>query len=225
MNLIRKLVSKLNTDKYFRSYSQEGEDMVLRDLFGNKQHGFYIDIGAYDPFRFSNTNYFCELGWTGINIEPSPDGFKEFEIHRKRDKNLNIGIGLEESELVYFRFEEAALNTFDADRVRFLEETTTYKSKDNVKVKVRPLSGVLHEFSMGREIDFMNIDVEWNEISVLKSGDWKAFRPKVILIEILDFDLETISHNPIHLLLKEIGYRFYCKTPRTCFYLDKNFSI
>lgn len=224
MNLIKKIVSRPKAENYFRSYSQEGEDMVLRDLFGDKKDGRYVDIGAYDPFRFSNTNYFYELGWTGINIEPSPDGFKKFEIHRKRDQNLNIGIGLEESELVYYRFEEAALNTFDAERVKFLEENTSYKSKDSVKVKVRPLSNVLQQFSLDKEIDFMNIDVEWNEISVLKSGDWTKFRPKVILIEILNFDLETITNNPIHLLLKEIGYYFYCKTPRTCFYLDKNFQ-
>ncbi|WP_246838284.1 FkbM family methyltransferase [Leptospira meyeri] len=199
--------------------------MVLRDLFGDKKKGYYVDIGAYDPYRFSNTSYFYELGWTGINIEPSPDGYKRFEIHRIRDQNLNIGIGLAESELVYYRFEEAALNTFDAERVKFLEETTNYKSKDNVKVKVRPLASVLQEFAPNQEIDFMNIDVEWNEISVLKSGDWKKFRPKVILIEILDFDLETITKNPIHLLLIEMGYFFYCKTPRTCFYLEKDFHI
>ncbi|EKJ88551.1 FkbM family methyltransferase [Leptospira meyeri] len=225
MFLIKRIVNKLQSKNYFRSYSQEGEDMVLRDLFGDKRDGHFVDIGAYDPFRFSNTNYFYELGWTGINIEPSPDGFRQFEIHRKQDINLNIGIGLVESELVYYRFEEAALNTFDAERVKFLEETTNYKSKDSVKVKVRPLASVLQEFSLDKKIDFMNIDVEWNEISVLKSGDWKKFRPKVILIEILNFELETIAKNPIHLLLNEIGYSFYCKTPRTCFYLDKNFSI
>lgn len=219
------ILKKLVSDQFFRSYSQEGEDMILRDLFGDKKNGYYVDIGAYDPFRFSNTNFFYELGWIGINVEPSPDGFQQFEIHRKRDKNLNIGIGLEESELVYYRFEEAALNTFDAERVKFLEETTIYKSKDSVKVKVRPLANVLQEFALNQEIDFMNIDVEWNEISVLKSGDWKKFRPKVILIEILNFDLETIAKNPIHLLLKEIGYNFYCKTPRTCFYLDKDVSL
>lgn len=218
--------NKRKTSKFFHcSYSQEGEDMILRDLFSDKKNGFYIDIGAYDPFRFSNTNYFYELGWIGINIEPSPDGFKKFEIHRKRDKNLNLGIGLEESELVYYRFEEGALNTFDADRVKFLEETTVYKAKDTVNVKVRPLANVLRDYSQNQEIDFMNIDVEWNEISVLKSGDWKTFRPKVILIEILDFDLETISRNPTHLLLKEIGYHFYCKTPRTCFYVNNEVTF
>ncbi|EMY61817.1 methyltransferase FkbM domain protein [Leptospira terpstrae serovar Hualin str. LT 11-33 = ATCC 700639] len=225
MYLIKRILNKLQTQNYYRSYSQEGEDMVLRDFFGDKRNGYYVDIGAYDPFRFSNTNHFYELGWNGINIEPSPDGFKKFEIHRKRDLNLNIGIGLEESELIYYRFEEAALNTFDLERVKFLEKTTNYRSTDNVKVRVKPLASVLREFPLNKEIDFMNIDVEWNEISVLKSGDWKKFRPKVILIEILDFDLETIAKNPIHLLLNEIGYRFYCKTPRTCFYLDKNFSI
>ncbi|EOQ88230.1 methyltransferase FkbM domain protein [Leptospira yanagawae serovar Saopaulo str. Sao Paulo = ATCC 700523] len=215
----------MKPDSFYRSYSQEGEDMILRDLFGNKQKGFYVDIGAYDPIRFSNTQYFYELGWSGINIEPSPNALRNFEIHRKRDKNLNLGIGLTDSELTYYQFEEGALNTFDSERVKFLEATTIYVAKNSVKIKVRPLASVLRDFSNGNEIDFMNIDVEWNEISVLKSGDWNTFRPKVILIEILDFDLETISKNPIHLFLSDIGYNFLCKTPRTCFYLDRNAPI
>ena len=55
-----------------RSYSQEGEDMILRRIFGDKRLGFYVDVGAHDPRRFSNTYYFYKRGWRGINIEPRP---------------------------------------------------------------------------------------------------------------------------------------------------------
>src|SRR3989344_9673220 len=52
------------------SYSQRGEDIVIDHLLKHKKIGFYIDVGANDPIRFSNTNRFYKRGWTGINIEP-----------------------------------------------------------------------------------------------------------------------------------------------------------
>ena len=40
------------------SFSQEGEDLVLQRLIGIKSNGFYVDIGAHHPYRFSNTYKF-----------------------------------------------------------------------------------------------------------------------------------------------------------------------
>ncbi|MEA2065142.1 MAG: SAM-dependent methyltransferase, partial [Patescibacteria group bacterium] len=37
------------------SYSQEGEDMILKRIFESQKNGFYIDVGAHHPKRFSNT--------------------------------------------------------------------------------------------------------------------------------------------------------------------------
>jgi hypothetical protein len=41
-----------------RSYSQEGEDLILAGLIGDRPRGFYVDIGAHHPHRFSNTFIF-----------------------------------------------------------------------------------------------------------------------------------------------------------------------
>ena len=45
------------------SYSHEGEDIVLSNLFSGKKQGFYIDVGAHHPKRFSNTYLFYKKGW------------------------------------------------------------------------------------------------------------------------------------------------------------------
>ena len=57
---------------YQKSYSQEGEDILLSRIFRNQKKGFYVDIGAHHPTRFSNTYYFYKLGWRGINIDAIP---------------------------------------------------------------------------------------------------------------------------------------------------------
>lgn len=34
--------------------------------------GRFLDIGAFNPFEFSNTRALFEMGWSGVMIEPSP---------------------------------------------------------------------------------------------------------------------------------------------------------
>ena len=61
-------------------FSQEGEDVILRRIFEDQKNGFYIDIGAHHPKRFSNTYYFYDRGWEGINIDATPGSMKFFKI-------------------------------------------------------------------------------------------------------------------------------------------------
>jgi hypothetical protein len=77
---------------FTNSYSQYGEDKIIDRLLGYKKSGFYINVGANHPYRFSNTYMFYKKGYRGVNIEPNPISFEKFLI-RKGDINLNIGIG------------------------------------------------------------------------------------------------------------------------------------
>src|SRR5690348_16491596 len=96
------------------SYSQDGEDVVLRRLLEGRKNGFYVDVGAHHPRRFSNTFYFYRRGWRGINIDANPDAIKLFRRERASDINLCVGIGELTGNLSFHFFNEPALNTFDA---------------------------------------------------------------------------------------------------------------
>lgn len=73
-------------------YSQDGEELYLRAKFSKAVSGFYVDVGAYHPYRFSNTYWAYKRGWNGINIEPNADAKELFDRVRKRDINLCCGI-------------------------------------------------------------------------------------------------------------------------------------
>src|SRR5882762_9035683 len=88
-----------------KSYSQEGEDMILQRIFAGKERGFYVDVGAHHPRRFSNTYFFYRKGWSGINIEPSPEAVRAFQSDRKRDTNLQCGISDRAGNLTYYSFD------------------------------------------------------------------------------------------------------------------------
>jgi len=68
-------------------YSQGAEDIILASIFGNREKGFWVDVGAHHPQRFSNTYLFSLKGWTGINIDALPGSMAIFKKMRPNDIN------------------------------------------------------------------------------------------------------------------------------------------
>ena len=52
-----------------RNFSQANEEKIISELFKKKPKGFYIDVGCYNPRKYSNTALLYKKGWTGINID------------------------------------------------------------------------------------------------------------------------------------------------------------
>jgi len=84
--------SGLVVEKKFVMYSQDFEDWILFCALHDVENGFYVDVGANDPWALSVTKAFYERGWHGINIEPLRDKYDELCLDRPRDINLNLGI-------------------------------------------------------------------------------------------------------------------------------------
>lgn len=57
------------------SYSQNDEEGVILRFFEGREPGRFLDIGAHDGVRLSNTRALSDLGWTGTLVEPSPMPF------------------------------------------------------------------------------------------------------------------------------------------------------
>lgn len=167
---------------FFNSYSQLGEDLVINKILRGKKNFFYVDVGANDPDRFSNTKYYYLRGGHGINIEPNVINFKKFVKSRKRDINLNIGISDKNNTLKFYEFKPSTLSTFSKK-----------DSDENIKngydligcedILVMKLSDVFDKYLKGNSIDFLSVDTEGFDIKVLMSNDWKKYRPSVICVE------------------------------------------
>ncbi|PRD48922.1 FkbM family methyltransferase [Sphingobacterium haloxyli] len=204
----------------YRSYSQEGEDVVLLSFYEGKKkyRGFYVDVGAHHPYRFSNTMAFYKRGWKGINIEPNPDAMKWFRWFRKRDVNLNVGIAENNGTLTYYCFNEPALNGFSKRISEERDHSTRYSITNTIAVPVRRLDAVLDEhLKENTEIDFLSIDAEGFDLAVLQSNNWVKYRPRYILVED-NFEIGVVPTTPIIEFLKQKGYRMVAKTKRTLFF-------
>jgi FkbM family methyltransferase len=163
------------------SYAQNFEDVMLARAFPGAA-GFYVDVGANDPDIDNVSRHFYERGWSGINIEPLSANSAELRRKRPRDINLEIAVGEEEGTITFYEIGKwHGYSTTDAalaaqhrqDGLKVVEHT----------VPVRKLSAILDEHAAGRAIDFLKIDVEGTELSVLRGADLRRHRPKIIVLE------------------------------------------
>lgn len=191
------------------SYSQRGEDLVIDRLSGYKKRGFYVDVGAYDPDRFSNTKRFYLKGWKGINIEPNTSNYKSFLRERERDINLNSGIGNHNTKLNFYQFIPDTLSTFSQKEAGKYQKQG-YKLVGTTKVLVRRLKTIFEQYRPHNKIDFVSIDTEGYEIEVLKSNDWTKYKPTLICIESIEHAVKNKKSRPIKNIdnfLIEKGYK------------------
>lgn len=206
--LLKKFIESFGMEFLRKSYGQKGEDLALDKFSGNKRKGFYVDVGANDPHRFSNTKRFYLRGWTGINIEPDVDNWQKLSSQRKRDINLNFGIGESTSSLKLYKFIPHTLSTFSKEEAdNYVGQG--YKLEKIVLVEVKKLEDILAEYCKG-DIDFMGIDTEGFDMQVLKSNNWNRFRPKLICIKSVSHTMRGLynkkkdNHDNF---LTNIGYR------------------
>lgn len=217
---VRRLAERLDPFVHL-AYSQDGEDMILRRLFEGRKQGFYVDIGAHHPFRFSNTCYFHRLGWTGLSVDPNPDAMKAFVRERPSDINVCVGVSDIAGELAFHFFNEPALNTFDADLASERARIPGYRLLETRCIAVRRLDDLLTEYlPRNQTIDFLSIDVEGMDLSVLRSSDWNRFRPRVLLVEAHERTVQAIENDPINVFVAAAGYRLIAKTLNTLIYED-----
>jgi FkbM family methyltransferase len=195
--------------------------MILRRIFSGRSRGFYVDIGAHHPRRFSNTHGFYRQGWHGINIEPNPAAIQTFRTARGRDVNLQCGVGVEAARVRYYLFDEPALNTFDAEVVASRLANTPYKLVGSMEVAVERLQDILAAHLPAEQaIDFLSIDVEGYDLQVLQSNDWQRYRPACVLVESRDTSLEEALRGNICLFMRHHSYELFAKTFNTLVFRD-----
>lgn len=180
----------------------EGEDLQVLELTKNIKNGFYVDAGCYHPTHLSNTFLLYKKNWNGINIDVSELSISLFNFMRSNDLNMNLAISNFEGEVtIYHQKKMSQLTTINK---KISNERMQGEIKER-KIKSQKLTTVLNNSKYkNRKIDFLNIDVEGVDLEVLKSLDFKVYRPRVICIEIID---KKIEDSKIYNYLKNLDYK------------------
>ncbi len=200
------------------SFSQEGEDIIIDNLINYKEKGFYVDIGALHPARFSNTMRFYYRGWSGLNVDAMPGSMQLFNKLRPRDINVEAGVSSNGENMIYYKFNEPALNTFDNKKAEKLIKQGQYQLTEEIEVQTYTVMEILDRYiAKNQKIDIMDIDIEGFDEPVINQIDWEKYHPEIVLAEKLDNHFVM----PLEILDKN-GYQIAAWTGRTVIYKLRN---
>ena len=203
------------------SFSQGGEDLIVTAIWkkylDDKSDFRYLDIGAHHPIRASNTCLLYRRGARGINIEADPVLFELFPKERTEDTNLNIGIGAENSEKAdFYVMKQRDCSTFSREMMEYYTQANFTCLDYVVQVPLRTIDSVLESLSAG-SLDFVNIDVEGLDFSILKAWNFERYHVSVFCVETNKED----TCDEIRKLMRNAGYVVFEQTGKNTIFVDK----
>jgi FkbM family methyltransferase len=203
-------------------FSQGGEDIVLSWIFRNQS----IDVGAHHPFKGSNTYELYKNGWSGVIIDPLPNTKKLFNTHRKRDIALEIAIGRKKKKATYFQFAEPLVNTLDPTAAQELIEKGDIPLIRKTNIEVTPLKNICATHLARKKLDLLCVDAEGFDLQILKTHDWKKWRPSVVVVEVpTKHDCADIQKSEIGMYLTKKKYRLYSRVWGSAIFIDPDLTL
>jgi FkbM family methyltransferase len=170
------------------SYSQLKQDLEVVKYYKYKKNGYFIEIGASDGIKLSNT-YLLEqqYNWTGICVEPIPDKYKLLCKNRKKSHCCDNAVYNESNLEVVFDI----ANNYD-----LLSGISTHidchqnavnKNKTQITVKTITMNDLLEKYNAPEFIDYLSLDTEGTEYEILKGINFDKYK----------FGLIDVEHNYI----------------------------
>lgn len=223
--IAKKIIRSFTAYAYKRSYSQCGEDLIVRYIFNVlKVHKpTYLDIGAHHPLHLNNTYTFYRHGSKGVSVEPDPKLHARIQRKRPGDVNLNVGVAGESGTLDFYVMSAPTLNTFSLKEAKEAESSKV-KIDKVLRIPVVSVNEILEQHFPNAAPDFLSIDVEGMDFEIVKSIELKRWRPKVICAETLSYSELTGGEklNEIHQYLEGHGYRVYADTYINTIFIDRD---
>ena len=169
-------------------YGQFSTDVLIELYFQGQASGNCIEVGAANGTRGSNTLYFEKLGWNTLCIEPNP--LYASEIKKTRKKLVQCACGSEYSEKEMFTVFDigehnimSSLSGLQPDKRLLQSHGHVINKSYQIEVEVKTLNSILDENDFPEKIDFISIDTEGTELSVLKGIDLQRYDVSLLVVE------------------------------------------
>lgn len=222
---------------------------IYEKVFGQIRNGTFVEVGAFDGETYSNTNFLADLGWRGLYIEPFNESFN-LCFNRHYYNNVDViccAIGTETREIELYQSFSHIIHTHsnEEQKVSYLSTTNLEQTKivpqiewsnhfgfKTHKVYQNTLENVLIEYNIPKNFDILVVDVEGNETDVLNSFSIEKWKPKMMIIELVDenknfenfFDIIESSRSLRNKIINH-GYIELYKDHINTIFIDKQLAI
>ena len=174
------------------TYSQAGEDMVIHFLLYELNLSLeditYLDLGANHAKFLSNTFHFYKRGIRGVLVEANPALISELKFYRHGDLILNRCIAEKSGDTVdFYVLNGDGLSTASKESAEeFIAKSAGLSIDRTVSIETISVNDVIENY-MGKSPTILNIDIEGNEMEVLRSIDFEKYRPMIIVAEMIPY--------------------------------------
>ena len=183
-----------------KSHAQLFQDLFVLLTLQEKRGGYFVEFGAADGLFLSNSALLeSQYGWNGIVAEPS----KKWEFALRKNRQCAVDLRC------VWKTTGEKLTFSETDNAEF-STLSNFKSVDNhdrrrsreYEVETVTLNDLLSDHGAPQEIDYLSIDTEGSEFSILQELDFSKWSFKIITVE-HNFQKQRIA---LHALLTSHNY-------------------
>lgn len=197
--------------------SQYKQDLFIHAyLCKNKQNGFFVDVGAHNGIKWSNSYFFeKECGWLGICIEPIKAAFDELKTMRNAIC-INACAGKKNEKADFFNVQgspdqlSGLVKSYHPSHKKRMEKEVQ-EDKSNIiiqKISVYTLQKIFEEHNI-TYVDYLSLDTEGSEMEILQGIDFDQVYIKAMTIENMYFGKE-LSNFMLSKGFKKVARLFNC---------------
>lgn len=166
---------------------------LLSDLYetfvGYKTDGFFVEIGAFDGYSWSNTLPLIEEGWRGIMVEPDPENFAILsKNHQANDKLALVQAAICNTTGMTLLYQGGSISTTVRRMVSVFRKTPGVPLSGMSENKPLPVvsyttDDMLALYHCPPIFDVLSIDVEGGELGVLNTYTPALHKAKMAIVE------------------------------------------
>jgi FkbM family methyltransferase len=184
------------------SRAQLYQDLFVLLMTDKKKNGFFVEFGATNGVKLSNSYLLeKEFGWNGILAEPAR-GWHE-ELHKNRCASIDSHCVWKESgkELVFNETSVGEFSTIESFSSADMHSEQR-RQGNTYRVESVSLNDLLDGHAAPKLIDYLSIDTEGSEFSILSHFDFSKYDIRIITVE----HNYTADREKIYTLLQGKGF-------------------
>jgi FkbM family methyltransferase len=206
-------------------YSQNGQDKFLDQyVFKGKRKGYFIDIGAHNGIKYSNTLFFEKnRKWKGICVEPIPEVYEQLKKNRKCT-TINAVISDKKAIVTFLKISgysemlSGIKEFYNQEHLQRIDRELSQFGGKKEEILIDSLTfNNLVSLAQTNMICYCSIDVEGAELEILKNIDFEKATINVFSIE------NNYNDKNIRDLMQKNGYIFLKKIGDDDIYIKKEF--